>query len=158
MKIKTTHCVIFLPLILIFLSKGEAVRSTVEQGEVIQKSELTASAASRQLREEAKNARRFSKVAIERLKANCIRTVDVETEKEAYYFEGALVLDNQLKRPLRPGAFVCNSLGETAVIAVDGSISEIARVALKDKPEYDKLFKSIEGGINSDNSNKGKKK
>lgn len=154
MRIKIfSHLIIGGSLLTIFLSKGEILRATVQEGNAISTNQSTALSESRQLREQAKNARRFSKVALERLKSNCIKTVDAQTKKESYYSEGETALDSQLHRTLRPGAFICNSLGETAVIAEDGSISSIARVALKEKPEYDKLFNQL-----GDSNNGGRRK
>lgn len=144
MRIKIfSHLIIGGSLLTIFISKGEVLRATVQEGSTISTNQSTASSKSRQLREQAKNARRFSKVALERLKSNCIQTVDAKTKKDGYYIEGEMVLDSQLQRPLRPGVFICNSLGETAAIAEDGSISSIARVALNEKSEYDKLFNQL---------------
>ncbi|HEY9610611.1 hypothetical protein [Allocoleopsis sp.] len=155
MRIKIfSHLIIGGSLLAIFISKGEVLRATVQEGSTISTNQTTASSESRQLREQAKNARRFSKVALERLKSNCIQTVDAKTRKDGYYIEGEMVLDNQLKRPLRPGVFICNSLGETATIAEDGSISSIVRVALNEKQEYDKLFSQIKGASKNGGSRK----
>lgn len=140
MIIKMSHLIFVVPVALIAMSRGEDVRNSVKQSSVISQGQLSASAQSRLLREEAKNARKFSRVALERLKSNCIRTVDATTKKDDYYQPGAMVLDNNLKRPIREGAFICNTLGDTAVI-VGGSVADIARVSLEDKDEYDKLFK-----------------
>lgn len=155
MRIKIfSHLIVGGSLLAIFISKGEVLRATVQEGSTISANQSTASSESRQLREQAKNAQKLSKVALERLESNCIQTVDAETKKDSYYQEGEIVLDNQLHRPLRPGAFICNSLGETAVIADDGSISSIARVALKEKVEYDRLFSQIKGVSKNGGSSK----
>lgn len=151
MKLKMTHLLFGVPVVLITMLKGEDVRNSVQQSSLISQEQMTTSSQSRILREEAKNARKFSKVAIERLKSNCIQTVDATTRKDDYYQPGAIVLDNNLKRPIRDGAFVCNSLGDTAVIQ-NGSIVDIARVSLVDKNEYDSLFKR--GATNNGKSSK----
>lgn len=158
MKVKIfSHLIIGGSLFAIFISKGELLRATVEEGSTISANQSVASSESRQLREQAKNARRFSKVALERLKSNCVQTVDAQTKKDGYYIEGAMVLDSQIQRPLRPGIFICNSLGETAVIAEDGSISSVARIALNERSEYDKLFNQIKGASNNGSRRKNNK-
>jgi hypothetical protein len=140
MKLRMTQLVIVFPLVLTALSKGELVRDSVQTGETIRQEQNDFSKRIRHNREEAKKATKLSKVAIDRIKGNCIRTVDAATKQEGYYQPGAMVFDSKLKRKIRDGAFVCNSLGDTAVIE-GGSISDIARVSLADKPQYDLLFK-----------------
>ena len=160
MRVKIfSHLVVGGSLLFIFVSKGEVLRATVQEGSTISANQSVASSESRTLREQAKNARKFSKVALERLRSNCIKTVDAQTGIESYYQEGEMVVDPKLKRPIRAGAFICNSLGETAVVADDGSISQIVRVALREKPEYDELFNKLEGNNgNSSKSGKSRKK
>jgi hypothetical protein len=158
MRVKIfSHLIVGGSLLFIFVSKGEILRATVQEGNTISTNQSTASSESRALREQAKNARKFSKVALERLKSNCIKTVDAQTRIESYYREGEMVVDPKLKRPIRAGAFICNSLGETAVVAEDGSISQIVRVALFEKDEYDELFRKL-GENNGNSSKSGKKK
>jgi hypothetical protein len=148
MRIKATHLFIFFPAALIILSQGDKMKATVDQGSVITQNESTTSSESRLMREEAKNAQRYSKVALERLKSNCIQTVDKATKQPSYYTPGLVVVDMRLKRPIREGAFVCNAVGETAVIDASGATSKIVRVNLKDKAEYDKLFSQLREGKN----------
>jgi len=146
MKIKATWVLIFIPLGVTLLSQGDRMKATVDQGSVISSKQSAASGQSRLLREQAQNAQRYSKVAIERLKANCLPVVDQQSASEGYFKEGSVVMDHSLGRPVRAGAFVCNSLGDTAVIGADGTLTEIARTSLETQGEYDKLFNKLRKG------------
>jgi hypothetical protein len=82
-------------------------------------------------RQVLKNRQREAKLATERLKS-CVQVVDAATQKPAYFFEGQAVVDVQNGRPLRPGLIICNQLGDTAVVGLDGKI-EVGSVALGGK-------------------------
>lgn len=153
MIIKMTQVLIVLPLIAIAVSKGEVVRDSVQQGAVIQQEQSNFSARLRHNRQETKQALKLSKVALDRLKTNCIKTVDVDTKQESYFQPGERVLDTKLKRSIREGAVICNSLGDTAVVQ-DGVIADIARVSLEDKDQYDRLFRK--GTVLNGKSNRKK--
>jgi hypothetical protein len=149
MKVKTTHLLITIPLILVALSKGELIRNSLKESATIQQGQMDFSSQIRQSKEETKQAQKLSEIALQRLKSNCIKTVDFETKKQTYYQIGAEVLDAYSKKPVREGAFICSAVGDTAIIR-KGAISEIARVSLKDQPEYDSLFtKGIKNGKKS---------
>jgi hypothetical protein len=153
MKLKATWVFIFIPFGVILLSQGDRMKATVDQGSVISTEQSTASGQSRLLREQAQNAQRYSKVAIERLKANCLPVVDQQSGSEGYFKEGSVVMDHSLGRPVRAGAFVCNSLGDTAVVGADGTLTEIVRASLEKQGEYDELFnKLLKGQVDGKSS------
>lgn len=154
MKIKITYLVIFFPAAIIFLSLGDRMKATVSEGSAISTQQSTTSSQSRLLREEAKNAQRYSKVAIERLKANCLPVVDQQSGSEGFFQQGSVVMDQNLGRPVRAGAFVCNSLGDTAVIAQNGTLTDVVRTSLEQQSEYDKLFSKLLKGQSNGKSSK----
>jgi hypothetical protein len=139
MKIKTTH-IIWGSIALIALSQGENVRQSLAKGNQIRQEQASFSDRIRQNRTEARIAEKLSKVALDRYRSNCILVVDEATGKEDYFQPGTTVLDTQLAHTLRPGAFICNRLGDTAIVSQAGTITDIARVATPDLPEFKKLL------------------
>lgn len=139
MKIKTSH-IILGSITLIALSQGENVRQSLAKGDQVRQEQASFSDRIRQNRTEARQAQRLSKVALDRYQSNCILVVDGETGKEDYFQPGTTVLDTHLAKPLRSAAFVCNRLGDTAVVSQAGTITDIARVATPDLPQFKKLL------------------
>jgi hypothetical protein len=140
-KIKTTH-IIWGSVALIALANGENVRQGLAKGNQAREQQASFSDRIRNNRTEARQAEKLSKVALDRYKNNCIFVVDGETGKESYFQPGTSVLDTQLAHPLRPNAFICNRLGDTAVVSQAGTIADIARVATPDLPEFKKLMEA----------------
>ncbi|KAM3100455.1 hypothetical protein ACKFKF_11590 [Phormidesmis sp. 146-12] len=138
MNIKTSHLILG-AIALIALSQGESIKQSIAKNQAIKQDQLAFNERLRKNRDDARNAQDLSKVAIERYKANCILIKDQKTGKEAYFREGATTVDSALNRRVRDNAIVCNRLGDTAVIQ-DGLITDIARVALADKPEMQNLL------------------
>ena len=141
MKVKTTH-LIWGSIALIALSQGENVRSSLAKGNQIKQQQTEFSDRIRVNRTEARQAEKLSKVALDRYRNNCILVVDGETGKEDYFQLGTTVLDTQLSKPLRPRAFICNRLGDTAIVSQAGTITDIARITTPDLPEFKKLMEA----------------
>jgi hypothetical protein len=139
MKIKTSHIIIG-SVALVALANGENVRGSLEKGNAIRSQQSQLSDRIRQNRLEAREAEKLSKVALDRYRSNCILVVDDKSGKESYLKEGSTVIDTQLGRSLRSGAFVCNELGDTAVVSQAGTVTDIARVATPDLSEFKKLM------------------
>lgn len=140
MTIKTSHIILVL-VGLFALSNGENVRQSIAKGQKISDQRNEFRDRVRQNKEEARNAQKLSQVALDRFRANCILVADTTTGKEAFFQEGALVGDVEgTGRTLRPGAIVCNSLGDTAEIDANGAITDIARVAVEDVPAMEALL------------------
>lgn len=139
-KLKTTHFVFFLPLTIGVLSLGEAARQAARSGHQIRQENSEFALRIRKSRDEAMRAQKLSKVALDRAKNNCILVWDATHKREGYLQVGQVVIDSQLSRPLRPGASVCNTLGDTALISNQGAITDIARVSRADKPQFDSLL------------------
>lgn len=145
MKLKTTH-IIWVSIALIGLSQGENVRQSVAKGNSYRQQQSEFSDRIRINRDEARQAEKLSKVALDRYRNNCILVIDKATGKEAYLAEGQPITDRQLKRPLRTGAIVCNRLGDTAVVDSVGTITDIARIATPDLPTFKKLLEQRKNG------------
>ena len=141
MKIKTST-ILYGVIVLIALSQGENVRQSLEKGNEVREQQASFSDRIRQNRTEARQAEKLSKVAIDRYKNHCIFVVDEGTGKEDYFQPGVSVMDTQLARTLRPGAFICNRLGDTAVVSQAGTITDIARVSTTDLPQFNKLLEA----------------
>jgi hypothetical protein len=139
MKIKTSHILIG-SIAIIALANGENVRSSIEKGGEVRQAQSSFNERIRENRTRVRNAAKLSKIALDRYRSNCIFVVDSETGKESYFQPGTGVLDMQLAQPLRPGAFICNKLGDTALVSEAGTIADIARVATPDLPEFKKLL------------------
>lgn len=139
MKIKTTH-IIWGSIALIALSQGENVRQSLAKGNQVRQEQAEFSDRIRQNRTEARQAEKMSKVALDRYRNNCILSVDVETGKPSYFRPGEEVVEPKLRRSLRSGAFICNVLGDTAVVSEAGTITDIARVSTPDLPQFKKLL------------------
>jgi hypothetical protein len=139
MKIKTSH-IIWGSIALLALSQGDNVRQSLNKGGTIRQEQAEFSSRIRQNRNKARQAEKLSKVALDRYRNNCILTVDSDTGKESYFEPSTTVVDTELAQPLRPGAFICNKLGDTAVVSDAGTIADIARVATPDLPEFKKLL------------------
>ena len=139
MKIKTSHMIIGLG-VLALLSQGENVRHSLEKSNQIRALQNDFNDRIRINRTEAREATQLSKVALDRYKSNCILVVDSETKSESYFYPNSLVTDSKLNRTLRPGALVCNRVGDTAVVSEAGTITDIARVAIPDLPQLKKLL------------------
>lgn len=139
MNIKTSHIIIGIAA-LALLSQGENVRSSVNKNnqERTQKTEF--SDRIRQNRMEARQAEELSKVALDRYKSNCIFVVDKLTRKDSYFYPNSEVVDLKLNHTLRPGAFICNKAGDTAVVSESGTITDIARVITPDLPKFKQIL------------------
>ena len=145
MKLRTTH-LIWLSVALVGLSQGENVRQSVAKGNQIRQQQSEFSDRIRTNREEAKQAQKLSKVAIDRYRNNCILVTDLSTKKETYFSEGQDVIDRQLNRRIRTGATVCNRLGDTAIVDSTGAIADIARVSTDDLPTVQKILEKRKHG------------
>lgn len=139
MKIKTTH-IIWGSIALLALSQGENVRQSLAKGNQTRQEQASFSDRIRTNRTEARQAEKLSKVAIDRYKNNCILVVDSVSQQQSYFAPGEAVVEPKLNRSLRPGAFICNKLGDTAVVSEAGTITDIARVATPDLPAFKKLL------------------
>lgn len=139
MKIKASHCILGV-FALIALSQGENVRQSLAKGNQVRQEQAEFSSRIRTNRTLSRQAQKLSSVALDRYKANCILVVDEVTGKENYFQESASVVDNQLSRPLRSGVPICNRLGDTAVVSAAGTVTDIARVATGDLPQFKKLL------------------
>jgi hypothetical protein len=139
MEIKTTHIIIGLGVIAL-LSQGENVRSSMERANQERTQRTEFSDRIRHNRLEAREAEQLSKVALDRYRNNCIIVVDRKTRKDTYFYPGANVVDSKVSRALRPGAFICNKLGDTAVVSEAGTVTDIARVTTPDLPQLQKLL------------------
>lgn len=136
MKIKTSHLILGAVAVLA-LSQGENVRQSVSSSNQIRAEQADFADRLRENRTEARQAEKLSKVALARFKNNCVLVVDTKTQTEALFKPGEPVIDpKQQNRTLRPGLFVCNRLGDTAVISEAGTITDIARIATTDLEEF----------------------
>lgn len=135
MKLTTTNLLIAGGVILL-LSNGENVRGSIEKSNTIRQEQSSFHDNIAAARREARKAGKLSKVAIDRAKNNCIKLVIDKEDKPTYFKEGQPVLDKTLNTPLRPGALICNDLGDTAVVSDDGRIADIARVSTEDEREF----------------------
>ena len=141
MKIKTSH-IILAGIGLIALQNGENVRASLEKGNTIRQQQSSFNDYIRENRTKARHAAKLSKVAIERFENNCILLVTSKSGTPTYFKEDQPVLDAQMSTPLRPGAFICNQLGDTAVVSEDGRISDIARVSIADQDRFKQLLQA----------------
>lgn len=139
MNIKTSHIIIGLG-VLALLSQGENVRSSLERNNQIRSEQSDFNDRIRQNRTEEREAEKLSKVALARYKNNCIFVVDGETKLESYFQPNSLVVDTKLNRSLRSGVPVCNKVGDTGVVSVAGTITDIARVSVPDLPQLKKIL------------------
>lgn len=139
MKIKTTH-IIWGSIALLALSQGENVRQSLAKGNQIRQEQASFSDRIRTNRTEARQSEKLSKVAIDRYKNNCILVVDSVSQQQSYFTPGEAVVEPKLNRSLRSGAFICNKLGDTAVVSEAGTITDIARVSTPDLPAFKKLL------------------
>ncbi len=139
MKI-TTSRILLSCLGIIILSNGENVRGSLEQGNQRRLQQSNFSARVKENRTLARNAEKLSKVALDRYRNNCILVRDGRSTKEDYFKEGILVMNTKATSTMRPGAFVCNRLGDTAVVGIDGKMEDIARVTTADQEEFKSLL------------------
>ena len=133
----TTLNFAWIALGLLLIANGENIRASVDKGNATKSRQEQHADRIKLNTEEARQAIDLSKVALERAKS-CIRIVDAATGKDSYLTEGQTVQDLVLKRPIRPGATVCGSLGDTGITDQKGAIADLARVVQKDMPEYKK--------------------
>ncbi|MBD2016173.1 hypothetical protein H6F96_19640 [Microcoleus sp. FACHB-53] len=139
MKLKTSH-LIWGGIALIALSQGENVRQSLAKGNQVRQDQAEFSDRIRLNRTEARQAAKLSKVAIDRYRNNCILVVDAQTRQPIYFTPGEAVVEPKLNRALRPGAFVCNTLGDTGVVNAEGNLTDVARVATPEIPQFKKLL------------------
>lgn len=139
MKIGTESLMIG-ALILIGLSNGENVRSSLQKGGDIKQAQSEFSDRIRRNKTEARNAQKLSQIALERYQNNCILVVDSSSGKESYFQPGSTVLDTQLGRTLRSGASICNRLGDTAIVSEAGTIVDVARITIAHQAEFKQLL------------------
>ncbi len=139
MKITTTR-IIFGAAILIALSQGENVRSSLDKSNALRQEQSQFQDRIRQNRTESRQAEKLSKIALDRYRNNCILVVDQETGKESYFQPGTQVVDVQLGRSLRSGVPICNKLGDTGIVSEAGTITDVARIAIPDVPAFKELL------------------
>lgn len=139
MKIKTSY-IIWGSLAILALSQGENVRLSLAKGNRVRQEQTEFSDRIRLNRTEARQAEKLSKVALDRYRNNCIIVSDRDSRQPSYFQPGEPVVEPKLNRSIRSGAFVCNTLGDTAVINETGTITDIARVATPDLPAFKKLL------------------
>lgn len=141
MKVKTSH-IILAGIGLIALQNGENVRASLQKGNTIRQQQSNFNDYIRENRIKARHAAKLSKVAIERFENNCILVGTGKAGIPTYFRDNQPVLDPQMSAPLRPGAFICNQLGDTAVVSEEGRISDIARVSIADQDTFRQLLKA----------------
>lgn len=139
MKI-TTSRILIACVVLVALSNGENVRSSIEKGGEIRAQQSSFNERIRENRTLARNAEKLSKVALDRYRNNCIFVRDGGSPKDDYFKPGILVMNAKATSTMRPGAFICNQLGDTAVVGSDGRMEDIARVTVSDEEEFKKLL------------------
>ena len=139
MKLKTSH-IIWGSIAILTLSQGENVRQSLAKGNQVRQEQAEFSDRIRLNRTEARQAEKLSKVALDRYRNNCILVVDRDSHQQSYFQPGEPVVEPKLNRNIRAGAFICNKLGDTAVVNEAGSITDIARVATPDIPQFKKLL------------------
>lgn len=139
MKITTTRMILGAAL-LIAISQGENVRSSMEKNSSIRQEQSDFQDRVRQNRTESRQAETLSKIALDRYRNNCILVVDQETGKESYFQPGTQVVDTKLGRSLRSGVPICNKLGDTGIVSDAGTITDIARVSVPDVPAFNQLL------------------
>lgn len=139
MKVKTSH-LLFAFAVLILLSNGERVRGSLEKSEVSRQEQSVFSDYIKQNRTKARMAEKLSKVALDRYKNNCVFVKTANSTREDYFKEGTRVMNPRLSQTLRPGIFICNSLGDTAVVSESGTIADIARITMTDQEEFKQLI------------------
>ncbi|HEY9676069.1 MAG TPA: hypothetical protein V6D11_31790 [Waterburya sp.] len=139
MKIKTSH-IIWGSIAILTLSQGENVRQSLAKGNQVRQEQAEFSDRIRLNRTEARQAEKLSKVALDRYRNNCILVVDRDSRQQSYFQPGEPVVEPKLNRSIRTGAFICNKLGDTAVVNEAGTIADIARVATPDIPQFKKLL------------------
>ncbi len=141
MKIKTSQ-MLWGAVALIALSQGENVRQSLYKNDQARQEQSVFNDRLRQNRTEARQAQKLSQVALDRYKANCILVIDQKSKQQTYFREGAVVIDPGMKRPIRANAFICNKLGDTAVVDATGAITDIARVSTSDLAEFKTLLEA----------------
>lgn len=141
MTFKTSHLIV-LCIIGLAIANGENVRGSISRSNEIRSERSAFHNRIRQNRDQARQAQQLSKVALERYRSNCIMVVDTQTNQESYFEQGDPVFDHTgSKTALRDGAYICNSLGDTAIVQ-DGKITDIARVTTQDLAEFQSLLSS----------------
>ena len=139
MRIATSHIIIGIGA-LVLLSQGENVRGSLEKNNQIRQEQSDFNDRIRQSRREGNESEKLSKVALSRYKSNCIFVVDTIANRESYFQLGSSVVDTSLNRPLRAGVPICNRLGDTGIVSQAGTITDIARVAVPDLPQFRKTL------------------
>ncbi len=139
MKIKTSH-IIWGFVAILALSQGENVRQSLAKGNQVRQEQADFSSRIRQNSTEARQAEKLSKVALDRYRNNCILVVDRDSGEQSYFQPGELVVEPKLNRTIRAGAFICNKLGDTAIVSEAGTITDIARISTPDLPAFEKLL------------------
>lgn len=131
--------------LLALLSNGDRIKAELEAGESASQIDRAAAQVARDDRAAARATERTteaeSALALSIYASNCIRIVDAVTQREGLFAPGAPVIDKELNRPVRDGAKVCNSKGETGVVE-NGGIQQIKRVSAED---YELNKELIEG-------------
>lgn len=142
MKIKTSY-LIGGSLLLILISQGNRVGDAVSKSERIRNERSDFSDLVRENKSAARQAEKLSEIALDRYQNNCVLVVDSTTGQEALFQPGeSVVSPEQQNRALRKGLFICNRLGDTAVISENGTITDIARVSTADIPKFNQLLGS----------------
>lgn len=136
---KATH-LIYSAIALSIFSQGNNIYSSLEKGNELRQEQADFNNHIRTARQREKEAIALSKIAIGRYQ-HCILVTDLETKQPTYFYPGQEVLDRKRNQTLRPGAAVCNELGDTAIVAPDGTLLDIARVGTTDMNEFKKLLR-----------------
>ncbi|MEM7067136.1 MAG: hypothetical protein AAF572_28730 [Cyanobacteria bacterium P01_B01_bin.77] len=133
MQLKTSH-LLWGVVALAVLGNGDRIAGTVETSSLQQTIKSEASTDRKLLRQQARETKKLSKIALDRAKAGCIQIFEKKTGKEHYFGNGSTVVDPNTGYQLQEGV-VCNRLGLTGVV-VNGYITDLVMVAPEQKIEY----------------------
>jgi len=138
MKFKTSHFLLA-GIAIVLLSQGENVQKSIRKNNQIRQEQSSFNDRIRENRQALKQAEKLSEIALKRFEKNCIHVVGENNGKPILFKPGSEVMDSNSGELLRDGVFVCNQLGETAVVE-SGKLADIARVAEKDKLQLQQLL------------------
>jgi hypothetical protein len=140
MKLKTSYLLYGLG-VLILVSQGNRVGEAVSKSERVRNERMEFSDLIRENKSAARQAEKLSEIALDRYRNNCVLVVDLESGEEALFEPGeSVVSPGQQNRALRSGLFICNRLGDTAVVSENGTITDIARIATADISQFKQLL------------------
>jgi hypothetical protein len=148
-------------LALIALTNGRgAVEGVADTQQVIQE-RSAARSGERALRREARYAADRGAIALDRIKAGCTpvgyanNLPDITPEEITYGITEAALVDGQGAHngkgaTLTEGSFVCNSMGDTAVVR-GGVLADTVRVGPLEIAEFQSYFQQIDQGYSNIN-------